>query len=286
MPGLSLLSLAVMLIFSACQSARYGDSPQPLTAEPSVTIKQLQADEAAARTEEEVREILRGYEAFPPESPYYPEAQTGAARLQLLLGAAFSTKGRVQRQLYRSARQSAAKALQADPAVRARVEAGLSVPQAAAVAQKASFEALFLWSTAIFYHFRDVASFPERILFSRQLLEAKDALEVIRSKDPEWGEGIVPFSLGIYYLSVPGFLGGDRARARNYMDEAVSMSNQRLLPRWGRAKYLAVAIGDPELFLQDLEWVIDQNPSQMKGPLVWNLYFQKDACNLLANGWQ
>lgn len=232
-------------------------------------------DNNAAR--EALSSRITTYQTTSPESPQYREDLMNSARLKLLMGAAYANSRLEQRRLYRESAEAAESLLRSNSAV----SVSQSMPEIAIAAEKREFEALFLWSTSVFYHFRDVASFPEKVLSQKKLRQARDVLLAIQSKDPDWGDGIVPFSLGIYYLSVPETFGGDRQRASRLMEKAVTMGETRLIPRWGRAKYLAVALGDSQLFVEDLEWVLQQDVKKMDGPVEWNRYFQEDARALL-----
>ena len=41
--------------------------------------------------------------------------------------------------------------------------------------------------------------------------------------------------------------------------------------------------GDREGFRRDLEWVAAQDPAALQGPYAWNVYFQRDARQMLAD---
>ena len=243
----------------------------------------LQRLESNADTKEEIYQIIHYYHNIQGDPDEVSHANTRTASLYLLLGAEYSGSRSEQKGWYREAADSAERALMQDKSFNTARIAGKTVPEAAEHIEEESFEALFLWATAVFYHFRDVASVPERILFSGRLKQAAQAIQLIIQKDPLWDGGSLQFSLGIYYLSVPEAIGGDREKASKLMEEAVRISSKRILTRWGRAKYLAVSMGDKELFLEDLNWVIQQDLSTMEGPVVWNRYFQKDARRLLID---
>lgn len=204
-------------------------------------------------------------------------------QLQLLYGVAF-VANRAERQLwFDKSKESALRSLraaQAFPEAADFTDNRLDVTVIAAVTEP-GFEPLFLWATAVFYTFRDVLGPIQRIQRRADLSLARQAIQHIYDLDPQWGEGALPFSLGIYYLAVPTALGGDRILAANFMAEAVDRGPDNLLPRWGRAKYLAVALRDPQTFYQDLSWVVQQNWQETSGPELWRKYFHLDAQQLL-----
>lgn len=251
------------------------------SASPALDWAEARALEPEAETETEVRAILEAYRAVPATAPHYAEARTAAARLCLLWGALFAENTDAQRAAYELTRELAADALRPelrqfletpDPSGFARVDGPPTATE---------MEALFIWSNAVFYTFRDVASWWERVFRHAALRHAEAVLRAMEHDAPDWGEGSLQFALGIYYLAIPDVLGGDRALAARLMDEAVARSDRRLLTRWGRAKYLATALGDEALFRRDLEWVLAQDPAAMTGPSIWNRYFQTDARRML-----
>jgi len=279
-------SSASLLLMTGCRSSPelgwQTPLPRPGNVEQAVDLDELEQHEWSARDRETVEAILSQYLMIPGHVDTYARAQTGVARLELLIGAAYATSRAEQRHHYTKARQASERAMYTDPDFRKAVASGMPVAEAARQLEPDQFEPLFLWATSIFYTFRDVASLPEKILARKNLTDAASVLRHMMDTDETWYGGSLQFSLGIYYLAVPAFMGGDRQLAEELMNKAVELSNKRLLTRWGRAKYLAVANGDRELFEQDLQWVVSQNVDQMDGPIIWNAYFQMDAKRLLS----
>jgi len=283
---MALLSCCLVAVLPAGCVSKNAYAPPP-TAASSGTIHRnipfpdLKPLEDSARTRVDIEQVLAGYEQVVAQDPVYQDAQIRIARLYLLLGAAHATSRSEQRGFYSLAKQAAERALRKNPRIRGNLEAGESMVEATLELKEDDYEPLFLWVTSVFYTFRDVARLPERILRRQRLQEAASILENMIRTAPHWNDGALQFSLGIYYLSVPQIMGGNRDKARQLMDEAVSMGDQRLLPRWGRAKYLASELGDWDLFRSDLEWVATRDPSKLSGPAIWNAYFQEDARRLL-----
>lgn len=273
--------LTLLLVLSGCAASPDRFQPDPPVAVDAVSRADWEQMDLQADSRDALLQRVRYYQSVSGDDGIRSEAYTRETSLLLLLGAAYSESRSEQRRWYRMATQASEQALLLVDSFREARQAGQSVPEAAVHLDSTSFEPLFLWTTATFYHFRDVASVTERILFNRRLKEAANAIEVMLDKDPDWSGGALQFSLGIYYLSVPEIIGGDRDKARELMEVAVRMSDKRLLPAWGRAKYLAVSMGDRKRFQEDLEWVLRQDVSSMEGPAIWNRYFMEDARQLL-----
>lgn len=277
-------SLLATVLLAGCQQAqRSSDMGIPATVATAVSMETLKEREAGVETIDEITELISLYQKMAAGGDAVAEAKTRAASLYLLLGAKFARSKADKRQYYRSAKELTVEAMSVDADFLAALQGGQRITDAAAGLEADMYEPLFLWATSIFYHFRDVASVPEKILFRKRLSEAARAIEVIVQKDPGWNDGCLQFSLGIYYLSVPGFAGGDRGKAIELINQGAGVSNKILLPRWGRAKYLSVATGDRRQFIDDLEWILNQDITEMNGPTIWNKYFIADSKELLAS---
>ena len=99
--------------------------------------------------------------------------------------------------------------------------------------------------------------------------------------DPDWGGGAIYFTWGVYYLSIPEAVGGDRTLSAEYFDKAITTGPDWLLNHWGRAKYFHVKMRNPNEFKEDLTWVLAQDIAEAPGHFAWNAYFQEDAKDML-----
>ena len=198
--------ISIVLAIAGCTSPTSMEIPasSPIASDHSVTLDydrlELEADSS-----EEIYQLIQSYQKASGDSADMKAAYTRVSSLYLLLGAEYSKSKSQQRKYYKQAAGFAEQALHMDETFRSARGAGLAIPEAAKDIDVDTFEPLFLWATAVFYHFRDVASLPERILFNRRLRQAADALEMMIGKYPDWYGGSLQFSLGIYYLSVPDF---------------------------------------------------------------------------------
>jgi len=86
-------------------------------------------------------------------------------------------------------------------------------------------------------------------------------------------------------LALPESVGGDMKRSASRFERARRSSGaKRLLIPWGRAKYFHRKRGDRASFTRELRWVLAQDPRAQTGdPYPWNLYFQREARQLLAS---
>ena len=145
-------------------------------------------------------------------------------------------------------------------------------------------EAMEFWKTALFYSFREAEGVLDKLLRYPRLKQAVAVMEHIERLDREAIGGSNLMSQGIYYLALPEFAGGDRLKSAKYLAEAAAVSKRSILPRWGRAKYYAVAMKDYELYRSDLQWVVAQPLKDLIGFRPWNVLLQREARGMLEVG--
>ncbi len=212
------------------------------------------------------------------------DASDGATLLaladaEILRGAAYSDTRGARRDAFRSGIQYAERALMNNPVFRARIAAGAGVGEAADTLHEDDLTAMLLWVTGVFYYF-DEGMFPlQRVIHFSRLQEARDVLERALELDRTYQHGLPAFSMGIYYIAIPGFAGRDFDRAEALLAEAADAEGVSLLPRWGRARYLHTARGDREAFRADLEWVLARDQADSRPH--WNTFIRRDASELL-----
>ena len=205
------------------------------------------------------------------------------ANAYTLFGAGYARSSLEKESAYASAMYLAEQAMRTAPAFAKARDEGKELTAAVELLDASHIEALEFWKTALFYDFRECTELIDKISRYPRLKQAVAIMSRIEAIDRNaiWGSNI--FSEGIYYLAQPEFLGGDRARSAELLAEAVAISDRSILPRWGRAKYYALAMRDYELFKDDLKWVVAQPLDNLVGFRPWNVLLKAEASSLLAN---
>ncbi len=216
-------------------------------------------------------------------APDHYEALMAVGDLELLLGAGYSSARRQQKAHYLAAMQWNERALYTLPAFRARVNAGEPLWTAVEAVGDEGMEPMMKWATAVFYLYGDTLSSLGKILNVRWLNRARTVMERMSAVDADWRHGILRFSWGIFYVALPQMAGGDRVQAAHEIDLALELGPDWLLFRWGRGRYLHLETGNRAGFVEDLEWVVAQDPRRAGGPFAWNVYLQRDAQRLLQS---
>jgi len=285
---------AVMLLASGCMSWRPGwQAPLPARVVPGA--KATASDElegpkllAAARTAAQradsaarVEQAIALYEDLARRSPADVEALTELSELLALLGAGYRIDVDAKAEAYRAALRYAEQAMATNQRFREQVAAGASVDEACPALSSAELPALHAWTVAVSYYFKECTTGIGHLVNLRWMARHTAAIEHLEGVDPTWGHGAVLFARGVYFLALPRIAGRDLDRSAEYMQRAVEAGPHSLLPRWGRAKYLYSLTGDRQAQLEDLRWVLAQDPTRADSPFAWNVYFQRDARMML-----
>lgn len=203
------------------------------------------------------------------------------ADVHILYGAAWARNPAEKAAWYRAGIRYAERSMATNERFRERVTAGATVGDAVSELGPERTRTMLLWVTGVSYYFKECLG-VQKLWHFRWMLRTREVMEHMLAVNPEFGGGAVYFSLGIYNLALPPGAGRNLDKSREFLDLAVATSPTSLLTRWGRAKYFHVMTGDRDAFLRDLEWVISRDPHNPDNTLPWNLYFQRDARETLA----
>jgi tetratricopeptide (TPR) repeat protein len=236
----------------------------------------------AVDSPDSARKAIRAWEAIATAQPDEPDAWIELACLQLLEGAAYRNRAKEQLKCYIAALQSCERAMATNPEFLRRVQGGQTVWEAVDALGPREMGAMNFWATGVFYIFRDCLGLIGRIVNVGWMDRAKAMLQRMDAVDPAWEEYTSTFSWGIYYLALPEVRGGDKTRARECFERAVTLGEHRTLPRWGRGKYFYSETGETAAARADLEAVAAQSLEDLGGSPPWNRYFKADAARLLA----
>lgn len=275
------------LLLSGCMNWSPGWVKKPIQSpaviDGAATLSRADADALLAQAREAgaIREAIAGYAAALEQNPNDSELLDDLADAHILYGAAWARSAGEKAEWYRAGIRYAERSMATNERFRQRVEEGAKIGEAAAELGPEQVRTMLLWVTGVSYYFKECLGVRQLVHF-RWMLRTREMMEHMLAIDPDFGGGAVLFSLGIYHLALPPGAGRDLDRSREFLDRAVAVSSTSLLTRWGRAKYFYVMTKDREAFRRDLEWVIAQPSETPDNTLPWNLYFQRDARETLA----
>ncbi len=281
-----IISLIMLIFLSSCVSWKQGwqTVTQEKTAESAKDfLQQARALEKKADSKEKLEKLINLYRTAAEIDPdnYYALWKTG--NYYLLMGSAYSDKKREKKKNYMECFKFCERAMYTNKAFRQAVDKGAEVWEAVDKLTINEVDAMGYWYTAIFYYFKDCLSAFGRIFNTKLIIHNNIMIERIDTLDPDWAGGGNYFSKGIYYVAVPEKFGGSKEKAAEYFQKAIDVGPNYLVNRWGRAKYLYTVIGDEEGFINDLTWVMEQNPHKAENPYPWNVYFQRDSKEMMQD---
>ena len=284
------LALGAALLLGGAVSAQALSWAPGWTAPPAIRVSAVTAAELtearrlgdAIESPVSARAAVVAWAAIAAGQPDQPEAWIELAMLRLLEGAAYRNRPGDRLKCYVAALQDCERAMATNPGFLRLVRQGQQPWTAAAALGSREMGAMNFWSTGVFYIFRDCLGLFGRITNVRAMEGARDMLVRMDAIDPPWEEYVSTFSWGIYYLAMPSSRGGDKVRARESFDLAVTRGVHRTLPRWGRAKYFYLPRGETTAARADLAAVVASDLDELGGNRSWNRYFQAEAARLLA----
>lgn len=245
-----------------------------------------QADKyrSEAKDKESLQNLINVYEKILERDSHQLPALRNLGHLYLLMGDAYSRKKKEKQKNFTKALEHNEQfMLISNKDFRKLVTEGKDLWEALGVLTVDEMDAMYFWSTAIFYNYKESLGFLGQVFNYRWIKRAKLVLARMTEINPDWGDGMLHFSWGCYYLSIPEFIGGDRILAQKYFNEAVAKGPNKLFLRWGRAKYFYFKTGNVRLEQNEMQWVRDQDITAYDDPKPWKIYFQNDANRLLEN---
>lgn len=292
--GLAAGLVAAGLLWSGCMSWTPGwmtPVPPRSAGEVEAALQRAEALFEVADDAARLRAAIAAYDtalqALPVGSDgHLPAAAarilTQLAEAHVLWGAAYAEGKSEKARSYITGIRYAEQAMACVPAFRRRIEAGASIGEAVAELGQEQMRPMLFWVTGVSYYFKECLRAPSHLWNFRWMLRTREVMARMMEVDPGAEHGAVPFSLAIYYLGLPRSAGGDLDRSAELLARAEAQAPGALLPRWGRAKYLCVRTGDRAGFQRDLQWVLAQDPRRADGQYRWNVYFQRDAREMLS----
>lgn len=238
--------------------------------------------ESTADTKDELIELIRAFKDVEKADPHNYYALWKIGNYNILMGSAFTTKIKDKKYYYKEAISYCEKAMCTNYDFLTVVKKGEKVTDAADRLTINEIDAMGYWYTARFYYFKDCLKPLGRVMNTKIVIQNNAMIDRIDELDPTWAGGGNFFSRGLYYIAVPEKFGGSKQRAADEFEEAIRVGPDYLVNRWGRAKYLYYLIGNDDAARSDLEWVVKQDPHECGNTYPWNVYFQKDAANMLA----
>jgi tetratricopeptide (TPR) repeat protein len=224
---------------------------------------------------------VAAYQAVLEKDPANYQVCVTLAQLHLLLGDAYASTRSGKRDYFQKAMVYAERAMFTNSSFRQGIQRGEPTWEACRVLGVQEMEAMMFWVNGVFYTYKEGQGYFGQVINFRWVQRARQVMEHMTAINPDWGAGALHFTWGVYFLSIPESIGGDRKKSAAYFSKAIEVGPHQLLNRWGRAKYFHVKMKNPQGFREDLEWVLAQDAGRSPGHAAWNTFFMRDARQML-----
>lgn len=282
-----LLLVMGMLFFSGCASWTSGwkQFQEPtLQGDVSGLFDNAEKLVATANSREELFELIGTYEKIIQIDPKNHRALECLGSYYFLLGYGYTEAKEERKGYLRKSIQYNEQRMYLNPDFAALVENDEEVWEASSALTQNEMEAIWWWYLSFGVYWKECFSFPEKVLHVHWPFRGKKILKRMMEIDPTWQNGSPYYCQANYYAVVPGFLGGDMAKAKEYYQKAIELGPNMLNFRRTRAKLFHTKNQDRDAFINDLQWVVAQDPHTTAGlTYPWNAFIQRDAQEGLDN---
>jgi len=236
-----------------------------------------------ADNKEKVFELLRTYEDILEIDPFNFDALWRLGRYYVVLVFAYSDNRDQKGKYNLTAMRYCEQAMNTNPEFRALMQNGENVWDACRVLTAREIAPLYYWYAGLGSYWKECLSRVNRLRKLHWGGGIKKVMIRMLEIDPEWAGGHPLYAWAFYYAIIPRIWGGSLKKSEIYFDKAIQAGPNWLYLRWARAKHLHTRTKDREAFEKDLQWVISQDPRKADSPYPANVYFQKDAREMLEN---
>jgi len=275
----------LFIIISSCATFTPGwedTGLSPKSGDATMLLKKALELEKTASTGEQVQELIKSLKLVVEADPENYEALWRIGNYNILMGAAYSERIKDKKYHYKEAIQYCEKAMYLNPSFKQQVENDVYIWDAVNQLDKQYIDAMGYWYTARFYYFKECISKLGRLFNTKIVIKNELVIARIDSLDPDWAGGGNYFSRAIYLIAVPEKFGGSKTKAAEEFEKAFKAGPGYLVNRWGRAKYLYSLTGNKDGYVDDLKWVLAQDPHTSGNTYPWNVYFQDQSRMMLS----
>jgi tetratricopeptide (TPR) repeat protein len=280
-----IIIIVFILSISSCASFKPGWKNTDVSiksGDTTLLFKKALELENEASTSSQLKELIYTLKLVVAADPENYEALWRIGNYNMLFAAAYCDNVKDKKYHYREAIQYCEKAMYLNPAFKKKVDNHVKIWDAVNQLDKQYIDAMGYWYTARFYYFNECLSNFGRLFNTKMVIKNNLVIARIDSLNPDWAGGGNYFSRAIYLIAIPEKFGGSKTKAAVEFEKAIKIGPNFLVNRWGRARYLYRLIGNKEGYVNDLKWVIEQNPHSSGNTYPWNVYFQNQAKMMLS----
>ena len=282
---MKVVALLTFILVFGCMSSKseWNRVDKPMeTGNPLALIDKAGRQIGEADSREKVLELINTYEAVLRIDPSNYEALWSLGSYYLLVGMGYPDNADGKESYYKKAMRFCERAMYTNPDFRGLIAQGEEPWEACGALSKKEIAAMYYWYAAHSAYWTECLGRTGRLLTRRLPSRIYKMMKRIGEVDPSWAEGRAYYAKAVYYAMLSDFYGGDLKKAAYFFRRCIKEGPDRLSRRWGRAKYFYTRKDNRKGFQEDLEWIIAKDPKTAKGTYPWNVYYQRDAKEMLT----
>ncbi len=247
-------------------------------------LAQAEKKVPTADTKEKLLDVIKTYEAVLQSDPKHHTALMEAGRYCVIMGFGYMNTNDEKATYYLKAIQHLEQLMYLNPDFKELADKGENVWDACRALSDADMESLFFWYISSGIYWKECMKGFNKLFTMHWLFRAKKVLIRITEIDPTWRGGMPYYAWGNYYAVAPSLLGGDVDKSEAHFKKAIELGPEVLNFRAMRAIHLHVKTKNREAFQEDLNWVLTQDPRQVRKGFTYpfNVYIQRKAEEELA----
>ncbi len=237
-----------------------------------------------ADTKDKMLDLIKTYEKILQTDPKHLVALVETGRYCLIMGFGYVNTMDEKAVYYLKAVKHFEQLMYLNPDFKELADKGKNVWDACRVLTDMEMEAIFFWYISSGMYWKECLKGINKLLTLHWAFRPKKVLNRITEIDPAWRGGMPYYAWATYYATIPRLLGGDLDKSAAYFKKAIELGPEVLNFRAMRAIHLHVKTKNRDAFQEDLNWVVDQDPHQVRKGFTYpfNVYIQRKAKEELA----
>ena len=281
---LNFIILGIIFLFFGCISWPRGwDSFNYKAPKGKISslLNKAKKQELKTNTKEKLLELIKIYEEIISIDSHNKRVLLNLGAYYFLAAYGYSVDKQDKEKYYHRSLFYFEKVMYFNPAFKLLVDSGEDVWEACRVLTENEMEAMLGWYFSSYAFLGECLSAPSKLFNISWISKEETIITKLMELDDTWGDGIIYYALACRYAALPGVLGGDIEKAAEYFDKAIKLGPRMLNFRRTRAKYLHVKTKNKKAFVEDLKWVLSQDPYKAGLTYPFNAFIQRDSQEML-----
>ncbi len=285
--GISIAAILTLFLMTAgCMSWEEGWKEEVKASKKGdveAILKKATEQMKQADTKEKVQELIKTYESVLQIDPANYEALSNLGSMTFLIGYGYTDAIEEKEDYYMKAAKYCERAMYTNSEFKKLIAQGKKTWEACESLSKKEMLAMYFWYMSVGNCWLECKKGFSKLINMYWPGRSRELLKAMMKIDPDWYGGAAVFSWATYYAVVPGFLGGDMEKSKEYFDRAIKAGETKINTRVVRARYFHAKNKDRKEFKKDLEWAVSQEPKKSIDIYPWGVFHKAKAKKMLKN---